>query len=429
MGKTGIDQEIHTVHPTDPTWTQARATLLAQLRAVEEQATRHPLSPQTWVVHEDTNLPYVEVKIASYQAIEFLRTHPAVRYAEPVSYTLQASEESLQQRVESKLSCGYENDEAVPSMDYQTTVPHAKIPWNFAPMRITQAWQYSTGAGVTVGLIDTGIAPEQAKLGSQFNDGLSQGRTIVKRGSYDNDGADDRCGHGTRMAGTIAAPRGTTGTAVGVAYNANLVSHRGTSDVIVNTSAEKRGVVNALVELGNRPDVRIISMSIGNLFNSGTVADGVHYAHGKGKLIFCAAGTSTAATNWAGVIFPARMDETVAVTGVKEGSRYQRCRTCHSGRKVDFTMVMQRADTDHTSLTLSDSGNGLSYIGGSSVATAMTAGVAALVWARYPSWNRDQVLQRLKESAEFYPGRDKAFGWGTIDAYKAVSGTATIARN
>ena len=59
----------------------------------------------------------------------------------------------------------------------------------------------------------------------------------------------------------------------------------------------------------------------------------------------------------------------------------------------------------------------------------MTAGVAALVWARYPSWNRDQVLQRLKESAEFYPGRDKAFGWGTIDAYKAVSGTATIARN
>ena len=170
-------------------------------------------------------------------------------------------------------------------------------------------------------------------------------------------------------------------------------------------------------------------MSIGDLFNSGTVADGIRYAYGKGKLIFCAAGTSTSFTNWAGVVFPARMSETVAVTGVKEGSRYQRCNNCHSGRQVDFTMVMQRADSDRTSLTLSDSGDGLAYIGGSSVATAMTAGVAALVWSQNPSWDREAVLQRLKESADLYPGRDRAFGWGTLDAYEAVGGPGVVAQN
>ena len=429
QGEANIDQKIHEVQLSDPAWVRAKTTLLSELRVIEEQASNHSVPMSQWVVNDDPALPYVEIKVTSYAALEFLRNHPAVRYTEPTSYTLHPTEATINQRTASKLSCGYENNEDVPSADYEPTAPNAKIPWTFAPMRIAQAWQYSTGTGITVGLIDTGITPGQAKLGGQFNDGLSQGRTITKLGSYEGDGPDDRCGHGTRMAGAIVAPRGTTGTAVGVAYNASLVSYRGTSDVVVNSGAEKRGVASALVDLGNRTEVRIISMSIGDLFNSGTVADGIRYAYGKGKLIFCAAGTSTSFTNWAGVVFPARMSETVAVTGVKEGSRYQRCNNCHSGRQVDFTMVMQRTDSDRTSLTLSDSGDGLAYIGGSSVATAMTAGVAALVWSQNPSWDREAVLQRLKESADLYPSRDRAFGWGTLDAYEAVGGPGVVAQN
>ena len=427
--EANIAQKLHEIALSNPEWWHAKTTLLTELRAIEEQAADFPALLSKWIIHDDPTLPYVEVKITSYAALSFLRQNLSVRYAEPVSYTLHANEETVNQRTTSKLSCGYENDQDVPSADYVPIAPQAVAPWTFTPMRIAQAWQYSTGAGITVGLIDTGITPDQAKLGDQFNDGFSQGRTITKLGSYEGDGPDDRCGHGTRMAGAIVAPRGTTGTAVGVAYNANLVSYRGTSDVIVNSGAEKRGVASALVDLGDRSEVRIISMSIGDVFNSGTVADGIRYAYGKGKLIVCAAGTSTSFTNWAGVVFPARMDETVAVTGIKEGAGYKRCSNCHSGSKVDFTMVMQRADEDRTSLTLSDSGDGLAYVGGSSVATAMTAGVAALVWSQNPSWDRETVLQRLKESADLYPNRDRSFGWGTLDAYEAVGGSEAVAQN
>jgi subtilisin family serine protease len=299
--------------------------------------------------------------------------------------------------------------------------------WNYPEMGIDQAWNYSTGSGITIGMIDTGLSPDQDNLGNKFNSGYSQNRTVERIGTYQTgswwwkkyDGPDDKCGHGTSMAGAATAPRGNNGSAVGVAYNANLVGVRGTSDVLVNVGNEKDGVTEALVYLGNRNDVNIISMSIGDVFNNSKVADGIRYAYGRGKLIFAAAGTSTSWTNWYGVIFPANMNETVAVTGVKEG-QYKRCNTCHSGSKVDFTVIMEKAGSDAHPLSVAMSGDQPSTVGGSSVATATTAGIAALVWSKNPSWNRDQVLQKLKESSDFYPNRNSDFGYGNLNALTAV---------
>ena len=61
-----------------------------------------------------------------------------------------------------------------------------------------------------------------------------------------------------------------------------------------------------------------------------------------------------------------------------------------------------------------------SYTGGSSVATATTAGIAALVWSKHPTWSRAQVLTKLKQSSEFYPNKNSSFGYGNIDALQAV---------
>jgi subtilisin family serine protease len=219
------------------------------------------------------------------------------------------------------------------------------------------------------------------------------------------------------MAGLAAAPLTSSGSTVGVAYRSDLLSIRATSDVIINGSKEKRGVKDALIIAGNDSRTRVISMSIGDVFSSGTVKDGVYYAHNRGKMVLAAAGTSLSWTSWYGVIFPANMNETIAVTGIRSGTPYQRCNTCHDGSKVDFVAVMQRRnDTDRTSLTLSRSGATPGYVGGSSAATATTAGIAALVWATNPDQSREQVLNRMKNAASIYPGRDGDFGWGMIDA-------------
>ena len=115
------------------------------------------------------------------------------------------------------------------------------------------------------------------------------------------------------------------------------------------------------------------------------------------------------------------MSETVAVTGITDDGTYQQCDTCHDGSQIDFTIVMERDNDNSRTGTVVGFYNGdTDYVGGSSVATATTAGIAALIWSRHPGWSRSQVLNKLKQSAEFYPNRDSTKGYGNINALEAV---------
>jgi len=180
------------------------------------------------------------------------------------------------------------------------------------------------------------------------------------------------------------------------------------------------GIANAFTTAGNNASVRIISMSMGRLISSSQISDAVKYAYSKGKLIFCAAGTSFWWSSWfVGVIFPASMAEAVAVTGIQDNLT-SACNTCHTGSKVDFVVVMEKSSNERHPTTLADYGDVPATVGGSSVSTATTVGIAALVWSKYPAWTRDQVLNRLKISANYYPGRNGSFGWGRINAQLAT---------
>lgn len=377
------------------------------------------------LLYDDAILNFFDVKISNIETIIALREMDDIRYLEPAGYNYYA----YNGRFKSSSGCTTTPD-AVNAADYRTIAPNCLVSWVYDKHNIPPAWNYSTGAGVGVGLIDTGVSSYQDLLGSNFNDGYSSGRTIYKYGVFvdsfwpwvtTTDGVHDKCGHGTLMAGTIASPRNDNYMPVGVAYNCNLVSYRATKNVVLDGYHEQRGVARALTELGNRSDVKIISMSVGHIFSVGSIEDGVKYAYAKGKLIFAAGGTSTEWTNFAGVIFPASMAETVAVTGVTDSPTLTECAVCHKGDKIDFVVIMQRAgDVDRTSVVIGYIANTIDYVGGSSVSTATTAGIAALVWSKYPTWTRDQVLTRLKQSASLYPNKSSNFGYGSINALLAV---------
>lgn len=426
-GFTDINDRMHELDITQPEWRTVREELISlvvtetQRYFPEENITAEKLLLGRPI--EDV-LPSFVILIKHPGIVTALRQRADVRYVEPMNYSFH----EVADRSDS--GCDVSPASNLPSADYTTTAPSAKIPWNFYLLNIPSAWNTSQGDDIGVCVIDTGTSPNQPKLGSAFTSGYSGSRYISRYGTYvsswwwwaDPDGPDDDCGHGTQMSGLIAAPRAYGGSTVGVAYKANLISYRGTGDVVINSSNEKEGVRDALIAAGNRSDVKIISMSIGDVFYSSTVADGIFYAYNRGKLIFAAAGTSLSWTNWWGVIFPANMAQTVAVTGVKEGYPLQRCNTCHDGPEVDFIVPMQRRnDNSRTSLTLAMSGNTPAYVGGSSAATATTAGIAALVWSTQKSASRATILNRLKNAASIYPSRDGNFGWGIIDAQQAVN--------
>ena len=426
-GFENIEERIHEIDVTANEWRAVRQELIdlvlteTQKYFPEENITEEELLMKA---APEEDIPAFDILIKHPAIVTALRQRADVRYVEPMDYGLQ----EVSDRSDS--GCDVSPNYSIPSSDYTTVSPSAKVPWNFYLLNIPSAWNTSQGDNIGVCIIDTGTSPNQPKLGSQFASGQSTGRYIARYGTYvsswwpwaNPDGPDDDCGHGTQMSGLATGPRSSGGSTVGAAYKANLIAYRATGDVVINGSSEKNGVKDALVAAGNRSDVKIISMSIGDVFWSNKVADGVYYAYNRGKLLFAAAGTSLTWTNWWGVIFPATMSQTVAVTGVKEGYPLTRCSTCHDGSEVDFIVPMQRRnDNGRTSLTLAMSGNVPAYVGGSSAATATTAGVAALVWATSPGSSRNTILNRLKNAASIYPSRDSNFGWGMIDANYAVN--------
>jgi subtilisin family serine protease len=81
----------------------------------------------------------------------------------------------------------------------------------------------------------------------------------------------------------------------------------------------------------------------------------------------------------------------------------------------------RNTDSNRNSLSLKSSGTGPAYIGGSSCATAITAGVAALVWSARPSLTKTQVFNALRNTSQYYPSVNGSRGYGNINASAAVA--------
>lgn len=423
--ENNINDRIHLININDEAWKSAKESIL-QIILLEELKTNKDLTRMNMEVWEENVLPVVNVEIKNLATITKLRASNLLRYVEPMGYEAYGMGADVASKAASSSGCGgnVANSSILNGVHYSVATPNTKVSWNYASHGIQNAWAKSTGAGVKVFIIDGGAAFSQENLGTAFNQGASSNRTVEKivtlprstifgipYGAYET--PDDNCGHGTSMAGACAAPRGTDGNACGVAYNCNLVTCRAAEDVYLDASKEVKGVSDAYVNAGNRTDVKIISMSMGKLTSSSQMEDAIRYANGKGKLMMCAGGTSFGWTGgWVGVIFPAWMPEVQAITGVKQNTAFSRCDACHTGSEIDFVVVMERAGDNMHSLSLAMSGDAPSTVGGSSVATATFAGMAALVWSRFPTYTAAQVLDKLKISSSNYPSKTASFGWG-----------------
>lgn len=362
------------------------------------------------LVEDDPVIPVITIRTTSKSLLTRLYNLVNVRYLEPLDYFPEAAR--------SGSGCSG-SSEPLNTTDYSVISPGSLLPWNYSNAGIPAAWNTAQGQGISIGVIDAGISANQALLGSMFNSGLSGVRPF-NTGYTFGSGAYTSCTHGTSMCGLVAGPRNTLYSTTGVAYRSGLYFIRACDDVVLNTSAEKLSVKNALIQLAGINSIRMISMSIGTPFASGVLKDGVDYAWAMNKLIFAAAGTSYTWTSWWGVIYPAAYSSCIAVTGVKENGNT--CGTCHSGSAVMYTLVMERStNADRNTLSLPQSAYTPTYVGGSSCATAMAAGIGAIVWSARPSMTREQLLTCLTNTASLYPNRDALHGFGNLNASAALN--------
>jgi subtilisin family serine protease len=374
----------------EPREWRSRAVELAARRGVE-------------VLAVDEMLPIVDVRVSGEAALRALRRLPWVDYVEPAS-----AEQAIADHA-SVGGCGWGS---AWDGDREYTASGDLYSARFAAMGIPDAWTLTSGRGMTIGLIDTGISTEQRQFFEQFSTGESAERTIRLLNVPSKSSPYDVCGHGTRMAGVAVAPNDGVSVA-GVAWGASLVSVRHADGVANVSSSDARRSVRLAAQNGSR----VVTMAWQSLNWFWQVSDEIEYWHHTRPILFLAAAGTSGCGDLipdGNVIFPAEMSVVVAVTGIAYPDGGVPC-GIHHGKQVELTAYL---DVPTTGRQTGD----VVGIGGSSNATAIVSGIAALTWAHNPGLTRNQLRERLWRSAAGYPVRDARTGYGLVDAHRAVTG-------
>ncbi|WP_245687532.1 type VII secretion-associated serine protease mycosin [Streptacidiphilus griseoplanus] len=271
-------------------------------------------------------------------------------------------------------------------------------------MKAPQMWQTSTGKGVTVAVIDSGVEADHPDLagqvlpGKNFS-GLAGGATT------------DVDGHGTGMADLIAGTgKGQGGQgAYGLAPGAKILPIRlntGASGANEEEhGAEYRHQLSEALRYAADSNSQIISISQATPDSDSELASAVSYAVGKGKLVVAGVGNSGATGN--PVFYPAALPGVVGVAAIDRNG--QATAESEHGPQVDLAAPgadIARACTGQS---------GYCKTHGTSDATALVSGSAALVWAKHPDWTANQVLRVLVNTAgKDGSGRSDFLGYGVV---------------
>ncbi|WP_326825549.1 S8 family serine peptidase [Streptosporangium sp. NBC_01756] len=294
---------------------------------------------------------------------------------------------------------------------------------------LPRAWRISEGRGVTVAVLDSGVDPGHRDLagsvtvGKDFTTGANPpGVTPLRL-------------HGTYMASLISGhghgPRGADGV-VGVAPKARVLSVR----VILedeepgfrefNTAERFENVVAQGIRYAVDQGADVINMSISKELATKEERAAIRYAISRGVVLVAAAGNDGAgkpdSTGYAPYSYPAAFPGVVSVAAADRGLR----RASFSNWNPSVVVAAPGVD-------ILGAGPGDAYwVGrGTSQATALVSGVAALIKARYPKMSPALVAQALTTGAVRRPagGYDTGMGFGVVNAPRALAEAARISRH
>ena len=263
------------------------------------------------------------------------------------------------------------------------------IPWGITAVRARDANKYNTGYGTLVCILDSGIDSDHPDLSTNI---LGGENFVVMNGIIDPDQWDDDRGHGTHVAGTVAARSNSYGV-VGVAPRAKLFAAK-----VLNSSGS--GYVSDLVEgiascIDNGADV--INMSLSTSSNSTVLRNAIETAYNAGVIVVAAAGNSNSS-----VAYPAKYPQVIAVSAVD--SSLKKASFSNYGPEVDFA-------APGVSVYSTYKGGTYARMSGTSMAAPHVAGVAAL-WVA--SGSEGLVGTKISGLSTYYQGQ------GLIDALKTV---------
>ncbi|MFE0766378.1 S8 family serine peptidase [Streptomyces smyrnaeus] len=266
--------------------------------------------------------------------------------------------------------------------------------WYLKPMQAEKMWKVSTGKGVKVAVVDTGVDASTPAL---------RGRVLPGKdlSGAPGDETRDDVGHGTTMAELIAGS-GKGGTLKGLAPKAKIIPIKTNLKGVGGPG--KLGVDAKAIRAAADSDAQIINMSFGGGANP-AFKKALDYATKKGKLLL--AGTGNDAKKGNQENYPAAYPNVAAVASIDK-----------TGRVAESSTYGEQTD-------LSGPGEGVPVLcdgkkqaycprGGTSAATAIASASAALIWSHHPDWTANQVLRVLLKTGDLADKPSIYVGHGAV---------------
>ncbi|WP_300843194.1 S8 family peptidase [Tepidimonas sp.] len=285
------------------------------------------------------------------------------------------------------------------------------------------------GQDVVVAVVDSGVGSHPLLVGAVLP-GLDMTADTVP--AYAGDGRIDLDGHGTAVAGLIAA-RGSDQwpSMIGVAPQSSILPIRVLS--AITTDGTDPRVVSRAVRAAFEPPVdgpsgravpRIVNLSLAAAAPSAALADVVDTVRRQGALLIAAAGNDgMPEPDWPAAFAPQAGGHVIAV-GAVDATGTMPTWSNRAGALRDHYLVAPGVDllTTVPPGLVPPSAYGLVYASGTSFATPVVAGAAATVWGLWPYLKASEVSGILLDTARDLgaPGPDEVFGRGLLDLEAAL---------
>jgi thermitase len=274
--------------------------------------------------------------------------------------------------------------------------PYFGSAWHLAKIGAPTAWEASTGAGVTIAILDTGVDGSHADLSARMVPGWN---------FYDNNSnTSDVHGHGTGVAGAAAA---TLNNGTGVASIAGGARIMPVRIADANAWATWSTVAQGLTWAADQ-GARVANISYNGVAASSSVRSAAQYMQGKGGVVVVAAGNNN-------------RDEGISTTT----TLIPVSATDSSDLKASFSSWGNFVAVSAPGVGIWTTVRGGSYQTwqGTSLASPVAAAVVALMMARNPALSGAEVEQTLFRTAVDLgaAGRDAVFGHGRVNAAAAVA--------
>ncbi|MFB8071844.1 type VII secretion-associated serine protease mycosin [Streptomyces californicus] len=303
------------------------------------------------------------------------------------------------------------------------TFPSKKYPgrpWSLQRVLLDELWKQSTGKGVRVAVIDTGVDVRNEQLKPAVD--TEAGHNFLPKGLKTPDGVKiergkengttDTVGHGTKVAGIIAA-REAKGTGfTGIAPDATIIP-------IQQNDAEGHGdtatLADAITYAVDKADADVINISQDTadaVKPSTKLKQAVDRALAQQVVVVASAGNDGLGGN-VKETYPASFDGVLAVASSDRNN--ERAPFSQSG---DFVGIAAPG----VDMVSTVPGGGHCADNGTSFSAPYVAGVAALIRAKHRDWTQAQIVAQIQQTAErSVAGHDNAVGWGVVDPVRALT--------